>query len=297
MNPESLDKIILVVLVSLLFIAIAYTAYINMVNPRHTCNDTRSTRDEDERIVLVVNKSINEWREIYRKYVLYSDEMYKKHQVIGGEYNLTQLLRIISNANSSVVVRTFYFHDPIIDKYVVLKIVIPLFVVELHIHDMPQWGSEPLMKEIGNILKKYVEEYPSNYTEYRLALIVLKIASQIRYKGEPSSYDALLGIVYNEGNCETKTSLAIDLAANVGLWSAFISTENHQYLAIAVDNPPPRLRRAFNFTWHNHTFYLADVAVNEGKPLFPIKPYPNSWIETIVAPFWEKTYSINKPLQ
>lgn len=87
---------------------------------------------------------------------------------------------------------------------------------------------------IANTLKKYVEEYPSNYTEYRLALIVLKIASQIHYKWEPKSYDTLLEIVYDEGNCETKSGLAIDLAANVGLWSAYISTKDHQYLAIST---------------------------------------------------------------
>ncbi len=303
MNPRTLDRIIPAVLVSLLFIAIAYTAYINIVNPPHTYNGN-NTQGENERIILVVNKSINEWKRIYREYVIYSDKAYREEGVVAGEYNLSQLLSIIDHANSSVIIRKFYFYDDVIHRYVVLEIVIPLFIVELHLRNMPQHGSDPVIVEIANTLKKYVEEYPSNYTEYRLALIVLKIASQIHYKWEPKSYDTLLEIVYNEGNCGTKSSLAVELAANVGLWSAYIlaracSSNNlptdHQYVAIAIDNPPPHLKGGFNFTWRNHTFYVAELAAGY-VPDFPIKPYPCSLVESIVAPYFEKTYYVGKPL-
>lgn len=148
MNPRTLDRIIPAVLVSLLFITIAYTAYINMVNPPHTY-DNDNVQDEDERIILVVNKSINEWKRIYREYVIYSDKAYREEGVVAGEYNLSQLLSIIDNANSSVIVRKFYFYDDVIHRYVVLEVVIPLFIVELHLRNMPQHGSDPVIVEIA----------------------------------------------------------------------------------------------------------------------------------------------------
>ncbi len=293
----------LIVIVLILLVHVMYTNIVAELKQREQ-EETQTTTTQNNRIVLVVNKTINEWKRIYRDYIIYSDKMIKEQHAVTEEYNMTQLLEIINNANSSVIIRKFYFYDPIINRYIVLEVVIPIFIVELHINNMPQWGTDPVIKAIADTLKKYVEEYPSNYTMYRLALMVLKIASQIHYKWEPRSYDLLLEIVYDEGNCGTKSSLAIDLAANVGLWSADLIARkckangfptDHEYVAIAIDNPPPCLKGDFNFTWHNHTFYIAELSAGY-EPEFPIKPYPCSEVENIIAPYWEKTYFIGKPL-
>jgi len=296
-----------ILLTILILIVIIHYMYTNITEELYKRSQAiqETTTTTNNRIILVVNKTIDEWKKIYRDYIIYSDKMIKEQHVVTGEYNITQLLEIINNANSSVIIRKFYFYDDVINKYVVLEVVIPTFVVELHEKDMPEWGTDPIIKEIAETLKKYVEEYPSNYTEYRLAIMILNIASQIHYKWPPKSSDLLLQIVYDQGDCETKASLAIDLAANAGLWAAFLGaypcktngfTVGHQYLAIAIDNPPSWLRGAFNFTWKGHIFYVADVAVNGGEPRFPIKPYPCSDVGTIVAPYWQKTYFIGRPL-
>ncbi len=220
------DKIALII-----FLAILTTALIKFGNLENKITDmffriTTSTKitatktSQEERIVLVVNKTLEEWKKIYRDYIIYSDRMIKEKHVVTGEHNLTKLLEIIDRANSPVIIRKFYFYDDVIQRYVVLKVVIPLFIVELHEKNIPEYGIEPMLKATAEILKKYVEKTPSNYTEYRLALMVLKIASEIHYKWEPKSYDLLLEIVYDQGNCDSKTWLAIELAANVGLWSA-----------------------------------------------------------------------------
>ena len=289
---------------TILIIGLALYLTVSLQPTETIQNTTSTTNEEEDRIVLVVNKSIAEWKKIYRDYILYSDRMVREGKLVTGEYNLTGLLSIIDYANSSVIIRKFYFYDDIIHRYIVLEIVIPKFVIELHLNNMPEWGSEPIIKEIANTLRKYVEEYPSNYTEYRLALMILKIASQIHYKWEPRSYDALLEIVYDEGNCMTKSGLAIELAADAGLWVAYITAKacpangfpaDHAYVAIAIDNPPPRLKGCFNFTWKNHIFYLAELSAGY-EPEFPIKPYPCSEVENIIAPYYKKLYDIGKPL-
>ncbi len=293
----------LTVLVLILLVHVMYSNIVAELKQREQ-EEIQTTTTQNNRIVLVVNKTINEWKKIYRDYIIYSDKMIKEQHAVTEEYNMTQLLEIINNANSSVIIRKFYFYDPIINRYVVLEVVIPLFIVELHLRNMPQYGSDPVIVEIADTLRKYVEEYPSNYTEYRLALMILKIASQIHYKWEPRSYDNLLEIIYNEGNCDSKSSLAIDLAANAGLWSAYVLARackvndfpvDHAYVAIAIDNPPPRLKGCFNFTWKGHIFYLAELSAGY-EPEFPIKPYPCSEVENIIAPYWKKGYFIGKPL-
>ena len=295
-----------ILLTILILLVIIHYMYANITEELYKRSQAiqEITTTTNNRIILVVNKTINEWKKIYRDYIIYSDKMIKEQQVVTGEYNMAQLLEIIENANSSVVIRKFYFYDDVINKYVVLEVVIPTFVVELHEKDMPEWGTDPIIKEIAETLKKYVEEYPSNYTEYRLAITILDIAAEIHYKWSPRSYDLLLEIVYNEGNCGSKSDLAIDLAAEAGLWSAYIEvkackanefTTNHECVAIAINNPPPWLKGYFNFTWHNHTFYIAELSA-EYQPIFLNKPYPCSYVGTIVAPHWQETYDIDKPL-
>ncbi len=293
----------LIVIVLILLVHVMYTNIVAELKQREQ-EENQTTTTQNNRIILVVNKTIEEWKRIYRDYILYSDRMVREGKLVTGKYNLLQLLSIIDHANSSTITRKFYFYDDIIHRYVVLEIIIPEFVIELHLNNMPEWGSEPIIKAIATTLRKYVEEYPSNYTEYRLALMILSIASQIHYKWEPRSYDALLEIVYDEGNCMTKSGLAIELAADAGLWVAYITAKacpangfpaDHAYVAIAIDNPPPRLKGCFNFTWKNHIFYLAELSAGY-EPEFPIKPYPCSEVENIIAPYYKKLYDIGRPL-
>jgi len=294
----------LIVMVLILLIHVMYTNIVAELKQREQ-EETQTTTTQNNRIVLVVNKTIEEWKKIYRDYIIYSDKMLRKHNAVGLDYNLSRLLQIIDNANSSVIVKKFTLFDDVVNEYIVLEVVIPKFVIELYQHDAPSYTTDPIIKEIANILKRYIKEYPSNYTEYRLAYLILQIASQIHYKWRLKAFNLLLEIVYDQGDCETKSELVINLAASSGLWSADLIARkceangfptDHEYVAIAIDNSPPWLKGSFNFTWKDHVFYIADVAVSHDYPRFPIEPYPCSEVENIIAPYWEKTYFIGKPL-
>ncbi len=287
----------------LIIVVLAYIMYMDTLSQPRQIERTQNV-DKDHRIVLIVNKSIEEWKNLYREYISYSDNMYKKYNVVSAEYNIQLLYSIIDSAEPKYINKTFYLFDPIPCKRVILRILIPEFAIELYLNNAPAWGPDPYIKAVAETLKHYVNEYPK-YRDYRLAYLILQIASHIHYEWSPKHGDPLLEIVYDEGDCTTKTVLAIELASGAGLWSASLVARpcklndfsvGHEYVAIAIKDAPEWLKKKFYFKWRNMTFFIAEVAVDASWPKFPIEPYPCSYVEAIYEPYTSKAYSINKPL-
>lgn len=155
-------KIIPILMIGALIIAITYMACIDMVPPEQGLEST-GNEEGDTIVVLVVNKSIDEWKKLYREYITIKVDRYRKYgwQI---EEDLTRLYSIIDNAEQEYTLVVRYAADPVgPGKYVCIKfkLYIPLSAIYLintsEMLILDNGFYDPFVTELATVINKYIE--------------------------------------------------------------------------------------------------------------------------------------------
>lgn len=178
MNPQTLDRLIPTTLLVLLIVAIVYTAYINITNPPRL--DRSLDHDEEQHVVLVVNKSITEWKNLYKEYLSLVVNEYKTYGWPIDD-NITELYTFIEEAGPRYILVEKHAADPIgPDKYIQItfKLYIPKFAIQLlnrsNILRIDDGVNDPFIAAMVGAINRYLENTSRyGYVRFRKAYIVL----------------------------------------------------------------------------------------------------------------------------
>ncbi len=293
MNFQTLDRLIPATLLILLIVAIVYTAYINITNPPRP--DHSLDHDEDLHLVLVVNKSIAEWKNLYREYLSLVVNEYKTYGWPIDD-NITELYIFIENAEPGYILIEKHTADPIgPDKYIQItfKLYIPKFAIQLlnrsNILRIDDGVNDPFIAAIVEAINKHLENTSRyGYVEFRKAYIILTMIDHGIYYSEkgPDPVHPLLALYRGYGVCSTQTYVALALLSRAGIWSALIHIKlngpaDHVRSAVHIEFPEWwKGRIPEPYIWKNMTFYAVEVS----GPGFFVDKTPNSCLASIWPP-------------
>ncbi len=302
MRSGVVDRVALILVIGFLILAVVYATYFNMVNPPN--QESTGNEEGDTTVVLIVNKTVDEWKKMYRKYLDIKVNEYKKH---GWpiEDNLTHLYSIIDNAKPRYVLIKRYAVDPIgPGKYrdIVFELHIPLFAIQLlNMSEMLKLDDgfyDPFITTLVSVINEYIENTSNiGYTEFRKAYIILTLVHGLRYSEKgPDPVHPLLALYRGYGVCETQTYTALTLLSKAGIWSALIYVKHekppdHVRPAVHIEFPPWwKGKIPEPYIWKNMTFYAVEVT-HTGR--FFVDKVPNSWIEYVCPPNTDRVIDVS----
>lgn len=290
------DRLVPATMLILLIAAILYTAYINITNPPRP---DHTKRDEDQHVVLVVNKSITKWKNLYREYL---NLVMNKYKTYGWpiDDNITELYLFIENAEPGYILVEKHAADPIgSDKYIEItfKLYMPRFAIQLinrsSILRIDDGINDPYIAAIVEAIDKHLENTSRySYIEFREAYIILTMIDHGIYYSEkgPDPVHPLLALYRGYGVCSTQTYAALALLSRAGIWSALIHVKlngpaDHVRPAIHIEFPEWWKERIPEpYIWKNMTFYAVEVS----GPGFFVDKTSNSCIEAVQPPYGEE---------